>query len=1114
MRVVVRSNTSWWHAASFVLVAALAAATVLPAATVPLAVTPAHAAPAGSQAARIAGPSGWDTFRQLHRLPYLDAGVSTRQFSSFDRQGGNDDGFNGTYSCLRTTAGGCVIAEDSGAGEVDSIWFTRLGPNGPDVSATGRITITLDGRNVVDAPLRDVVNGALGAPFVHPLVANNTQSSGGFQIKVPMAYRQSMRITTQHNPLFHHVTYRHFPDAVGVTPFDPADRADDVLAVLRASGTTDPKPPLPGATTTDSTLSLTPGQQQTAAAPTGPGTISALRLRFVGRVPSDLVLAGLRLRIAFDGQTTVDSPVGEFFGTGLGAKAVRSLMFGVDPAAGGWYTTWWPMPYRSGATVSLVNTTGATIPNVQVQVTSAPDAQWAEALAPGGPAGYFSTVSRAGATVNGADWKVADLAGRGKFVGISQTMASRLPDEPGVNIRGYLEGDVRIHLDGQPGPSFHDSGTEDFYEGGWYFLSGTFNAPFNGNTGNELRGAGCAVECDTTYRLMISDAIGYQTAFRFGVEHGQQNDVPAEYGSTAYFYSQRTVALHRTDVLDPGDAGSRTSHAYVDNGGQSDLTATYEGDLDDLPITDQVRSGPGEISFRLAVDPANTGVLLRRTANQTAAYQSAAVSVDGTPVGTWQQPFGNASHRWLSDEYPLPASVTAGKSQITVQLMPNTGAPPWTAAVYQADSVVPAYDDVSAPAAPTGLTATPRRRSAMIAWQPAADDSAISGYRVYSATTPDVPVGPATLVGNSPIPVFLHTGLPDGQQRYYRVVAVDAGGNVSPSSAVAGAGIRRTPVTDVDADGHDDAVTFTRNAEANVYVSKSDGSRFVQDAWLWHDDFADAGEVPRTGDFNGDGRDDIVRFTRGTDAASDVFVALANSSGTGFGPEQKWHDHFAVGGEIPDVGDFNGDGRDDIVTFTRGESADVFVSLSDGSRFVQDAWKWHDHFAVGVEIPDVGDFNGDGRDDIVTFTGGDAANVFVSLSNGRSFVEDQWKWHDDFARGSELPGVGDFNGDGRDDIVTFTRGASADVFVSVSDGDRFVQAGWKWHDHFASGAEVPGVGDFNGDGRDDIVTFTRGTLADTFVSFSDGNRFVQDSWKWHDHFAAATEWPEPSLLRP
>lgn len=105
------------------------------------------------------------------------------------------------------------------------------------------------------------------------------------------------------------------------------------------------------------------------------------------------------------------------------------------------------------------------------------------------------------------------------------------------------------------------------------------------------------------------------------------------------------------------------------------------------------------------------------------------------------------------------------------------------------------------------------------------------------------------------------------------------------------------------------------------------------------------------------------------------------------------------------------------------------------------------------------------------------------------------------------------NGDGRDDIVTFTRGDQADVFVSLSDGGRFVEDSWKWHDWFAPNEEIPGTGDFNGDGKDDVVTFTRGAAGDVFVGKSTGTGF-EAAPKWHDSFAINKEWPQPGTLRP
>ncbi|WP_158888835.1 DUF2961 domain-containing protein [Amycolatopsis anabasis] len=1053
--------------------------------------TPALAAPAGN------GPVGWETFRQLDRLPDLASpGVETRQFSSFARDGSNNDGFNGTYSCLRTDGSGCVLAEDSGPGEIGSIWFTQATNGLPagNVSATGWIRIELDGHAVVDRSLQELVDGRQGAPFSFPLVANAAQSSGGVYIKVPMPYRNSMRITVQHNPNFYHVTYRHFPTAEGVPTFQPGDRAEDVLAMLRNAGTRDPKPPAPGASTEARTADLPANASIPLARLSGTGTISALRLRLPDPVTDAARLGDLRLRLNFDGKSTVDSPVGEFFGGGLGETAVRSLMFAMDTAPGGWYSSWWPMPYRESATVELVNTGDAPINGIGSEVT------WAAAEHPA-DFGYFTTQSRAGRTVPGQDWTIADLGGRGRLVGVSHTMRGLIGGE---NTRAYLEGDERIRTDSAPSPQIYGTGTEDFYESGWYFNHGEFSNPFNGNTRHRLHTADCAQECDATYRLLIGDQVAFDSALTFGIEHGQQNDVDADYGSTAYLYTRPEPTTRRTDAIETADPASRAGHGWAElRGSDTTLESTFEGDDDDLPVRDTVRAQTGEFSFRMAVAPVNTGVLLRRTSDQASAGQRAEVLVDGTPVGTWHQPLGNPGSRWLSDAFALPPSATAGKTRITVTLRPAAEGPQWTAVRYFADTLIQPTPDTSAPTAPAGIGFAGTRAHALrLTWQPAADDVGAHRYHVYGSTSPEVPITRANLLGTTAVTAFLHRGLPVGQTWYYRIVAVDAAGNTGAPSTRVYARTTRPATSDFDGDGKDDAVTFTRGTGADVYVSLSDGGKFVQDAWKWHDHFATGTEIPLVGDFNGDGKSDIATFTRGDSA--DVYVSL--SDGTKFVQDAwKWHDHFATGTEIPLVGDFNGDGKDDIATFTRGNSADVYVSLSDGTKFVQDGWKWHDHFATGDEMPAVGDLNGDGRDDIATFTSGGVA--YASLSDGTRFVQDAWKWGDNVASGAR-PGLKDADGDGKADVVAFGGGK---VNVSTSTGSGF-GAPRQWHGYFAVGDEVPGIADFTGDGKADIVTFTRGTSGEVYVATSTGTEFVGTGNRWHGHFALGAEIPRPSLL--
>lgn len=296
---------------------------------------------------------------------------------------------------------------------------------------------------------------------------------------------------------------------------------------------------------------------------------------------------------------------------------------------------------------------------------------------------------------------------------------------------------------------------------------------------------------------------------------------------------------------------------------------------------------------------------------------------------------------------------------------------------------------------------------------------------------------------------------------------------------------------DVDGDGLDDAITFVRNAQTgpaagDVLVALSNGAGFGAPQ-KWHDAFCGANEICKVADVNGDGRADIIAFVR---SVGHVWVALSN--GSSFGASSIWNYFFCVGQEICEVGDVNRDGRADLITFLRGTSAsdpktgDVYVSLSNGSSF-GNSTKWHEFFCVADEQCRVGDANGDGRADILAFTRSTSADVYVSVSTGSNFTTSA-KWHDFFCALNEVCGVGDFNGDGRADVVTFLRNgydtpSAGDVYVGLSAGNRF-SAGPKWHDFFCVGDEVCDVGDFNGDGADDVITFTRGSAMDVYVALS------------------------------
>ena len=75
----------------------------------------------------------------LSRYPILDPGVQAHYLSSHDRAGGNDDGFDGTYSALYVDANGeQVIFDVKGPGTLYTLWFTSR-VNGWSPLGTGRI---------------------------------------------------------------------------------------------------------------------------------------------------------------------------------------------------------------------------------------------------------------------------------------------------------------------------------------------------------------------------------------------------------------------------------------------------------------------------------------------------------------------------------------------------------------------------------------------------------------------------------------------------------------------------------------------------------------------------------------------------------------------------------------------------------------------------------------------------------------------------------------------------------------------------------------------------------------------------------------------------------------
>jgi hypothetical protein len=238
-----------------------------------------------------------------------------------------------------------------------------------------------------------------------------------------------------------------------------------------------------------------------------------------------------------------------------------------------------------------------------------------------------------------------------------------------------------------------------------------------------------------------------------------------------------------------------------------------------------------------------------------------------------------------------------------------------------------------------------------------------------------------------------------------------------------------------------------------------------------------------TGDFNGDGRADMLCH----DKTGYKWVALASSAGEFTGTSWKramgWCSH--AGSELH-VGDFNGDGRTDMMCHDKSGYKWVALAKPDGS-FTGTSWKKDMKWCINEDHLMIGDFNGDGRDDMLCFSNN---HKLVSFANkDGSFSGTSWYNGTSWCTETVLSTyIADFNADGRDDILCHH--LSANWLMLAQAGGKFKDFNglpdWWFSEGGCAADQDFHVGDMNGDNRADIVCNTKSD-GTTTISFANAN---------------------------
>jgi hypothetical protein len=125
--------------------------------------------------------------------------------------------------------------------------------------------------------------------------------------------------------------------------------------------------------------------------------------------------------------------------------------------------------------------------------------------------------------------------------------------------------------------------------------------------------------------------------------------------------------------------------------------------------------------------------------------------------------------------------------------------------------------------------------------------------------------------------------------------------------------------------------------------------------------FGNPGDSPIAGDWNGNGADRPGLYRR-----SNGRVYIRNSLTSGFADSEFW---FGTSGDIPVVGDFNGNGRDTVSIFRPSQQRFYIINQLPGQGGAPMA-EYSYLYGIGGDLPLVGDWNGDDVDSPGVFRAG------------------------------------------------------------------------------------------------------------------------------------------------
>ena len=432
---------------------------------------------------------------------------------------------------------GYMVAADDGPGFVSRMLLAR-GISSPSSSVLDelrpmnervRVYIDDEQKPVIDSLWSELAD-AKSAPFNSPLTG---WTSGGTISYLPISYSNRLRVfiddlnasSTLTLYYVHVTTHR----VQATQPFKP-----DVLTSPEARAELDhalAAPSEAGEVWFDDSVTLAATGAFNVWSRDRPGTLRRIELELPAE-NANAVLAEIALRLSWDdGAAAVDLPLGAMFGSRHGVTPVSTLPLSVASDANTVKMSLsLPMPFANSAKLELVRS-GESSRTLKLRLRGTDDI-------PKGEWGHLrSAFSEQRDPRSGDRFRVAAISGKGKYLGSILYVHGKADASGQVRASelGFLEGDERLDVDGQT--TWLGTGTDNYFNGGFYFKDGLFNSPFAAVSQLD-DGSSSGTSAVTMMRwTMLTDEINFQKQLELSFEYGANRPATArDYAAVSFYY--------------------------------------------------------------------------------------------------------------------------------------------------------------------------------------------------------------------------------------------------------------------------------------------------------------------------------------------------------------------------------------------------------------------------------------------------------------------------------------------------------------------------------------------------------------------------------------------------